>query len=93
MGDVLQGECGIGGWWEIGEDTREPLEGRIQQDSINNLVFVPVKYEGKAALDDRIGKSLTNTPPIGNTSRGPRFSMHLIPDTRLLPVVNLQGSK
>lgn len=49
ISDVLQGECGIGGWGEIGEDTREPLEGRIQQDSINNLVFVPVKYEGKAA--------------------------------------------
>jgi len=42
LGEVWQGECGIGGWGEIGEDTREPLEGRIQQDSINNLVFVPV---------------------------------------------------
>lgn len=39
----------LGDGWEIGEDTREPLEGRFQQDSINNLVFVPVKYDGKAA--------------------------------------------
>lgn len=39
MRQGLQGECGIGGWGEIGEDTGEPLEGRIQQDSINNPVI------------------------------------------------------
>jgi hypothetical protein len=30
---------------EIGEDTGEPLEGRIKQDSIINPVIVPVFHE------------------------------------------------
>lgn len=94
MRQGLQGECGIGGWGEIGEDTGEPLEGRIQQDSINNPVIESVfrsirlprtiKLEGmwRVCREILVSSSLEGSGSPCISACGTR-----------LPVVNLQGFK